>query len=172
MKKLFVTVLCSVIFAGGAFSAEKVTQAAPAVPGAAVKTAEAATIADELSAEIKLGTGIEKMNILGEAAAFPANGKDVFCWTRIKGAKTPTKVTHIWSFEGKESAKVELEVKSFSWRTWSSRTILPEWNGKWKVAIVDAAGKTIGSAEFTAEKPAPVEISAPAVVPEAKPKTK
>ena len=46
-------------------------------------------------------------------------------------------------------AEVPLEVNSNKWRTYSSKRILPNWQGNWRVEVYDDNGKMIGSKNFT-----------------------
>ena len=73
----------------------------------------------------------------------------VYCFTHLKGGNTTSRVTHVWSREGEEKARIELNVRSASWRTWSSKRIPAHWAGEWKVVVLDAAGKEIGTTNFT-----------------------
>ncbi len=100
--------------------------------------------------EIFLGTDIdkEKRLVIGEAATFPSDGERVFCLTRVHGMSPPTTVTHVWYFEGKTMARVDLSVGSQNWRTWSSKTYKPDWTGSWEVKILDEDGMVLGSAGF------------------------
>ncbi|HOP05962.1 MAG TPA: DUF2914 domain-containing protein [candidate division Zixibacteria bacterium] len=85
----------------------------------------------------------------GEADSFGDDIGKVCLWTRVKGAVDTTFIKHNWYFEGKEMASVELSVKSANWRTYSSKNILPEWDGNWEVKVVDASGQTLVSKKFT-----------------------
>ncbi|MDY0212763.1 MAG: DUF2914 domain-containing protein [Desulfuromonadaceae bacterium] len=65
----------------------------------------------------------------------------LFCFTHVVGAEDDTWITHVWYHEGKEMARVRLPVSSSNWRTWSSKKILPQWDGQWQVHILDAQGQ-------------------------------
>lgn len=67
--------------------------------------------------------------------------EQLFCFTHVTGADDDTWITHVWYHEGKEMARVRLPVSSSNWRTWSSKKILPQWDGQWQVHILDAQGK-------------------------------
>lgn len=73
----------------------------------------------------------------------------LFCFTRITGAKADTSITHVWYRNGKEMARIVLPVRSSNWRTWSSKRILPQWTGKWKVEVLDAKGNLLATIPFT-----------------------
>lgn len=102
-----------------------------------------------MSAEVKVCTEIVDRMPVGEASSFPASVGQVFVWSRITGGASESTVKHVYSHNGTEVASVELRVNGSSWRTWSSKSILPSWTGDWEVKVVDASGATIGSASFT-----------------------
>lgn len=80
---------------------------------------------------------------------YPASVGRLFCFTRVTGAAGDTSVTHVWYRNGVEMLRVELPVRSADWRTWSAKTILPEWTGEWKVEVLDAGGKPLTAIPFT-----------------------
>lgn len=102
-----------------------------------------------LSAEVKVGTEIVDRVISGEASSFPSTVGKVYVWSRVTGGAGESTVKHVYSHNGTEMASVELRINGSSWRTWSSKSILPSWTGDWEVKVVDASGATIGSASFT-----------------------
>jgi hypothetical protein len=106
-----------------------------------------------LSVEARLCTGIEDRMPVGVGEAFDADVHRVYFWTRVTGAADSTSVRHIWLHEDSEIAVVELPVRSTSWRTWSHKTILPEWTGKWEVRVVDADDDVLKALSFTVGAP-------------------
>jgi hypothetical protein len=54
----------------------------------------------------------------------------------------------VWFFDGNERARVDLGVKSSSWRTYSSKIIQPHEIGKWRVEVEDFAGNVLKTLEF------------------------
>ena len=80
--------------------------------------------------------------------SFPASVGKIFCFTKITGALSPTRVTHVWSFDGTERARVELAVNSPSWRTYSSKNIESLEVGAWRVEVVDGAGNVLQTLNF------------------------
>ncbi|NIU01322.1 MAG: DUF2914 domain-containing protein [Nitrosopumilaceae archaeon] len=42
-------------------------------------------------------------------------------------------------------------MKGKKWRTWSSKRIVEEWTGTWRVDVVSTAGKVLKSKEFVVE---------------------
>ena len=80
--------------------------------------------------------------------SFAATVGQLYCFTKITGAQSPTQVTHVWFFDGNERARVDLGVKSSSWRTYSSKIIQPHEIGKWRVEVEDFAGNVLKTLEF------------------------
>jgi hypothetical protein len=91
---------------------------------------------------------VEDRQPVGQAESFPADVGQLSCFSRIVGGEGST-VVHAWIHEGTTRARVELEVGSDSWRTWSTKTILPSWTGSWEVKIMTPDGQVLGSVPFT-----------------------
>lgn len=83
-----------------------------------------------------------------ELESYPAQSGKLYCFTKIVGAGEETQVTHVWLYGEKEMGRVTLPVRSASWRTYSSKKILPEWAGEWKVLVLDEAGQEIAAIPF------------------------
>ncbi len=75
----------------------------------------------------------------------------LYCFTRIDGAATDTSVAHVWYYGTREMARVELPVRSSRWRTYSSKKILAQWVGDWRVQVVAADGSLLGELAFRVE---------------------
>ncbi|MFB0527866.1 MAG: DUF2914 domain-containing protein [bacterium] len=99
----------------------------------------------KLTVETKLGTAVEERELIGEASNFPPSVGKVYCWTFVSGAEEPTEITHVWYYGVEKMAEVVLPVKYPRHRTWSYKTILPEWKGQWSVEILDEAGNKLDS---------------------------
>jgi hypothetical protein len=85
------------------------------------------------------------------ATAFAADVGKIYCFTRITGAEEPTSVVHAWYHEGKTMAKVTLAVGAASWRTYSSKNVLPAWTGRWEVKVLDDTDAVLAAMSFTVE---------------------
>lgn len=83
----------------------------------------------------------------GAGSAFPADVGEVFCWTRVSGAAGST-IQHVWIHEGTEFP-VTLDIGGSPWRTWSSKSIPPEWSGEWRVEVRDGEGNVLQTVSFT-----------------------
>ena len=141
----------ALIIAGCLLSA--VLGAAPAALAQA-EPAEA-PVAAAVQVELAFGTDLDRetRGLVGESETFAADGfsaeaGQIFCLTRVINAAAPTTVTHVWYHEGKTMAKVDLNVGSADWRTWSSKRLLPTWTGNWEVKVLDANGMVLGSRGF------------------------
>jgi hypothetical protein len=121
---------------------------AAAVLVAAV-TGSPAAQTDSLAVETMVFcTSVESMAPVGESTQFFESVERIYCLTRITGATDTLDVTHVWYYGGEEKARVDLTVKSASWRTWSSKTMLDGWAGAWRVDVLGPAGEVLMSREF------------------------
>jgi hypothetical protein len=96
------------------------------------------------SAEVKAGTGIEKHEVVGEAATFPA-GTTVWVWSRVVNGEGNIK--HVWKRDGKEVWTATLPLGSKNWSTASRRAIPAA--GSWAVDVQTDAGAALGTVSFT-----------------------
>lgn len=56
-----------------------------------------------------------------------------------------TVVTHRWYFNGNQMADVTFNVGGPRWRVYSSKQLLPEWDGEWVVEVLDEAGTVVAT---------------------------
>jgi len=85
---------------------------------------------------------------VGAGDVIPAGSEQIFCFTRIEGAEGETAITHNWYYQGALKASVTLPVRTSSWRTWSSKTLSPEWTGEWMVEVLASDGMPLESIIF------------------------
>jgi hypothetical protein len=102
--------------------------------------------ATDVTAEVKAGTGVEKREVVGESATFPA-GTTVWVWSRVTGAEGSVK--HVWKRDGKAVWTATLNVGSRKWSTQSRRAIPKA--GSWEVEVQTADGASIGTVAFTVQ---------------------
>ncbi|HEY4245180.1 MAG TPA: DUF2914 domain-containing protein [Kofleriaceae bacterium] len=121
--------------AGAAVGATTIAMADP--PAAAASGA---------TADVKVGTGVAKHEIQGEAASFPA-GTTVWVWSKITNGEGSIK--HVWKLDGKEVWTATLAVGGKAWTTQSMRTIPKA--GSWEVDVQGADGAQIGTVSFTVQ---------------------
>jgi hypothetical protein len=93
---------------------------------------------------------IDRMPV-GVDSTFVASVGRVYCWTLIAGAEGDTTVHHVWIWGDQEMADMELRLGGSPWRTWSSKAIMPEWSGDWRVEVRDASGNVIETVRFTVQ---------------------
>ena len=80
--------------------------------------------------------------------SFTASVGTLYCFTQIAGAPSHTQITHVWYHGADERARVDLDVNSDSWRTWSSKIIQPHEVGSWRVDVLDSAGTVLKELQF------------------------
>ena len=107
----------------------------------------------EQPSDMQVEVGVISRDVIDRApveagSSFPVSVGKLFCFTKITGALNPTHVTHVWSFDGTERARVELAVNSPSWRTYSSKNIENQGVGAWRVEVVDSAGQVLQTLNF------------------------
>jgi hypothetical protein len=136
------TALLVIALAAGAATAYADDPKPPAAADA--KPKDAPKDASSASAEVKAGTGVEKHEIVGEAASFPA-GTTVWVWSKITNGEGSIK--HVWKRDGKEVWSATLPVGSKLWSTQSRRTLPAA--GSWEVDVQTEAGASIGTVSFT-----------------------
>lgn len=67
---------------------------------------------------------------------------EVKFFTELRDMSGQTAV-HRWEYDGKVVAEIEFNVKGPRWRVWSSKSLVPQWTGDWKVSVVNGAGEVI-----------------------------
>ena len=71
---------------------------------------------------------------------FTNDMEKIYCFTRVVGAAEPTEIRHNWYFGEDMVASVVLPVRSANWRTFSSKTLIPEYTGEWRVEVLSQEG--------------------------------
>lgn len=99
--------------------------------------------------EAVITTAVVDRTPVDAVESYPATAGKLYCFTRITGAAEDTFVTHVWYYQDDEMARVDLPVRSSNWRTWSSKSFLPSWEGDWRVDVLDAQGNVMASLPFT-----------------------
>ncbi|MBK9796164.1 MAG: DUF2914 domain-containing protein [Holophagaceae bacterium] len=101
-------------------------------------------------AELKIGTAVEKLEIVGEAAAFKvAPGTRIFVWAKVTGAADTT-VSCVFS-KGDKTSKLALKVPRSPYRTHAYRTFREGDEGEWTVKLLGDQGAELGSITFKVE---------------------
>ncbi len=84
---------------------------------------------------------------VGSGDVFAKEVPKVYCFTRVVGGEG-TQLTYNWYHNGSLKASVKLDIRSANYRTWSSKTMIPEWTGEWMVEILSDDGKPLESIIF------------------------
>ena len=86
------------------------------------------------------------------------NGQVKF-FTELRDMSGQTAI-HRWEYEGKVVAEIEFNVKGPRWRVWSSKSLVPQWTGDWKVSVVNGAGEVISEKNLSYDVAAAIETPA------------
>ncbi len=79
---------------------------------------------------------------------FSADISRIFFFTDLRGLGGQI-VTHRWEYDGQVMAEVTFKVGAGArWRVYSSKNLLPEWTGTWKVMINNESGETLHASTF------------------------
>ncbi|MFT4806729.1 MAG: hypothetical protein ACI9LX_000043 [Paraglaciecola sp.] len=60
--------------------------------------------------------------------------KRIYFFTQITGL-ADQQIIHRWLYKGEEKAAVTLNIGGDSWRTYSSKSVPSDWQGKWQVQV-------------------------------------
>lgn len=71
----------------------------------------------------------------------------IYYFTELRGLQGRT-VYHRWEYEGEVIAEVAFDVKGPRLRVWSSKDLVADWTGKWRVQVTDAAGRILAEDSF------------------------
>jgi len=94
---------------------------------------------------------VVSLDPVGSGDVFTSDLKKLMCFTRVVGAKEDTEIIHNWYLGEKLLASISLHIGSDNWRTYSSKTILPDYTGEWKVEIVMPDGQLLKRIYFIVE---------------------
>ncbi len=101
----------------------------------------------QVSVEAEIARQIVDRMPQDSGTSFPVDVGEVFCWSRVTGAAGTT-IQHVW-IHGEMEFSVSQEIGGSPWRTWTSKTIPPEWAGEWRVEIRDGDGNLLDTMPFT-----------------------
>lgn len=83
------------------------------------------------------------------ADSFAGNVEKLYCFTEPVDVKKDTYIKHRWFYKDKKMAEIKLNIKKGPrWRIWSSKTILKQWTGNWRVEILDSRNNEIKTLRF------------------------
>ncbi|HTN44044.1 MAG TPA: DUF2914 domain-containing protein [Nitrospiria bacterium] len=99
--------------------------------------------------EAMIASRVENLTPVSPDVAFDASVGKLYCFTRIKSDRPPTLIKHLWFQGDRMVMEVTLPIKSASWRTYSTKTILPSATGPWKVDVTSEDGTVLKTLTFT-----------------------
>ncbi len=99
-----------------------------------------------------IALGVQNLTPKGISEAFPSSVQKLYAFCKIKGSLDNINIIHVWYYGEKLMAMVRLPIKSLSWRTYSSKKILPEWTGPWRVDITTEDGLLLNTVRFIIKK--------------------
>jgi len=99
--------------------------------------------------EMVFCTGVEDRVPVGADTMFLNTVEQVYCFTKITGVSETAPISHVWYYNDNEMARIDLTVSGDPWRTWSSKRIIEEWGGDWRVDVVTESGEILKSMGFT-----------------------
>ena len=101
-------------------------------------------------AELKTGTAVEKLEIVGESISYKvATGTRIFVWAKVMGAADST-VTFVFS-KGDKTSKQALKVPRSPYRTHAYRTFRTGDEGEWTVKLIGDQEAVLGTTTFKVE---------------------
>lgn len=92
-------------------------------------------------------TAVENHEPVDEVTELGTDHDRVLFFMEVRNMENHT-LTHRYSHEGDVEAEVELAIGGPRWRTWSSKRLIPDWEGEWTVEVVDEEGTVHGSWSF------------------------
>lgn len=108
-----------------------------------------------------VATGVSNREPVEPGQVFAPSVGRIYYFTELRAEAPPTEIAHVWYYRDREVARVSLPVQEATWRTWSSKQILPEWTGAWKVEALTPEGAVVASETFAVETPPPAPPSVP-----------
>lgn len=115
--------------------------------------------AEEATSNIRIAASaiclsVEEHEPVAAADTFAVQDERLYCWTRVEKGKGET-IIHAWIHEGTTRARVELPIGSDSWRTYSSKELLPAWTGNWEVKVLTGGGAVLETIPFVVTRREP-----------------
>ncbi|GGD70119.1 DUF2914 domain-containing protein [Lacimicrobium alkaliphilum] len=97
-----------------------------------VFNAHADVVRSQLTSEIQNREPVDDLQ--DEVVGRPGQITTVMFFTHIEN-RMNQQVIHKWLYQGEVKAEVLFDIGSNNWRTWSSKNLLPKWQGDWQVQV-------------------------------------
>ena len=96
--------------------------------------------------------GVVDRDPMGAGTLFPNDVEQLFCHSVIlRDEGEDTVIHHVWYWNEQKMADVPLTVRSTRFRTYSSKKILPQWKGAWRVEVTGPDGELLSTNAFNIE---------------------
>lgn len=100
-------------------------------------------------AVVKVGTGVEKMELQGASDSFKvAPGTKLWVWTKVTGA-ADSSIKVVFERNGKEAFQQTLKVVRSPYRTQAYRTFRKGDDGTWTAKVLSETGAELGKTTFS-----------------------
>lgn len=100
-------------------------------------------------AEASIATSVTGLVPDGVAESFSNDVGKLYCYTKVTGGEEGDTITHKWYYGEDVMAEVTLNVKSSEYRTYSSKNLMSQWKGDWRVEIASSDGTVLKTVNFT-----------------------
>lgn len=114
-----------------------------------LSSAEDKVVSNIKISEFAIAKTVEQLTPKEISESFSSSVSRLYAFCKVTGAQEVINIMHNWYYENKLMAEVRLSVKSKNWRTFSSKKILPEWTGQWRVDITTEDGLVLSTLKFT-----------------------
>lgn len=140
---LYGLLFCMLLFLSGVAQEAEKTETAEEQ-----KTETVSPVTELMAVEAVTCHDVLERRPVDTVSEFTSDVGKVAVWLKVTGAIDSTSINVDWYYNGDKMASVELPVKSPSWRTWSTKNILPNWIGDWEIKVTDAEGEILKSLQF------------------------
>lgn len=138
MKKGWILGLGALILLGGATLAARMALGSKAAPN----RYKGPTL-------IKVGTGVEKADLVGEGSSFtPTIGSRIYAWAQVVD-QGGSRVSLAFYRGEREMSRQDLAIPRSPHRTWSYRTFRKGDEGSWSVRLLGQGGQELARTSFT-----------------------
>jgi hypothetical protein len=104
--------------------------------------------ADEQVVRSVITSAVVDREPVDDLITVPSTVDNVVFFTELRNMEGQT-IMHRWMFGDEQMAEVSFPVGGPRWRVWSSKKMMPEWVGGWKVQVINGAGEVIAEKAFT-----------------------
>lgn len=132
--------------------APPVQEGSPGADGSARRGVEISASSDASLTllDLAIATAVVDREPEGASNSFDSTPPLFLCYSSFDQRNESATVTHVWTWNDREMARVELDVgKSPKWRTWSRQRLQPDQAGRWSCEVLGPDGARLGIARVT-----------------------